>query len=63
MIDFLNQEVKVGDQVAYIDPLHRKFNTGTIIKINETGITIEYQARYTKCVTHRKQERFIKINK
>jgi hypothetical protein len=63
MIDFLDQEVKVGDQVAYIDPKHRRFNSGTIVKINEKTITILYKTKYWEYKTVRKQEHFIKINK
>ena len=42
MLDFLGNELQVGDRVIYIEKDYREFNFGIVTKINNKKIQIDH---------------------
>ena len=42
VIDFLGNEIKVGDEIVFIRKRYRRFEKGKIIKISKQKAIIEY---------------------
>jgi hypothetical protein len=43
MIDFLNQELSIGDKVVLVEPGYRNFVTGFIHRMTACFVFIEYE--------------------
>ena len=65
MKDLINNEVIVGDRVAFSDGKYAHLRIGTIIKINPKSVTVETTKHYglkgTE-TTSKTPNQFIKIN-
>ncbi len=66
-VDFLGNEIKVGDEVVFIRNGYRRFNKGKIIKLSKQKAIIEYVEIFNNknYVYNYSQEhdQFIKITK
>ena len=61
-VDFLGNEIKVGDEVCFIDRNYKQFHRGIIDSISPQKVTIKCDSIY-KGKTTRYKDQIIKVNK
>jgi hypothetical protein len=51
-VDFLGNEIKVGDTVVYVEKGYRNFEVGKIVRITDKTVLIDNKGKTTKQFHH-----------
>ena len=60
-LDFLGNQIDVGDRVVFMKPNYRELARGTVIKLNDKKLTIEYTVNNTSRTFMQFYEQVVKI--
>lgn len=60
-IDFLGNELQVGDDVVFVEPGYRHFLLGKIVKFTEKTVFIEYEKNNYKYSIKQTANQLVKV--